>query len=161
MNNNVEQYIDESYSSIKKFNDIAGNLENVTPELISNQLSYIFEELTETIDAFESGNDIELLDGSVDVWVTAAGLLQKLESAGYNVQEAMWRVDCNNMSKYPPADNPWYDLLPEGTTAELNAKYNRVVFKDGNGKVRKPRNFVPVYLSGLEVKGFLKGGSND
>ena len=69
-NNYVANYIDESYASVYKFNKIASNLNNVTPELISNQLSYIFEELTETIDALEEGNDVEGKDDivKVEVW---------------------------------------------------------------------------------------------
>ena len=34
------------YNQVKKFNNVAGNLDNVTPESVSNQLSFIFEELT-------------------------------------------------------------------------------------------------------------------
>jgi hypothetical protein len=139
-----------AYAEVREFNDIAGNLTNVTVESIDNQLGFIFEELTETIDGLEAGDKVELLDGACDLFVTVAGLLQKLEAAGYNVAHALGRVNANNLSKFPKVGelfpyNPEFSLT-------LNEKYQRVVLKDGNGKVRKPDNFVAVDLSDLVPK---------
>lgn len=139
-----------AYAEVREFNDIAGNLTNATVESIDNQLGFIFEELTETIDGLEAGDKVELLDGACDLFVTVAGLLQKLEAAGYNVAHALGRVNANNLSKFPKVGelfpyNPDFNLT-------LNEKYQRVVLKDGNGKVRKPDNFVAVDLSDLVPK---------
>jgi hypothetical protein len=139
-----------AYDEVVQFNEIAGNLTNVTIDSIDNQLGFIFEELTETIDALEAGNRVELLDGACDLFVTVAGLLQKLEAAGYNVAHALGRVNANNLSKFPKVG----ELLSNknGFTVTLNEKYQRIVLKDENGKVRKPDNFVAVDLSDLVPK---------
>ena len=138
-----------AYTKVKKFNEIAGNLGDVTDESIDNQISYIFEELQETITAFEGGDKIELLDGACDLFVTVAGLMQKLVMQGYNVAEALDRVNDNNLSKFPvnlePADENRY-------WPEFNDKHNRWVLKDETGKVRKPADFVSVDLTGCIPK---------
>ena len=143
------------YNQVKKFNSVANNLDNVTPESVSNQLSFIYEELVETIDALEAGDDEELLDGCADLFVTVAGLMQKLDYAGFAVGEAIARVNENNLSKFNSTGN----FQPPNTNAVYNEKYDLYSFLDKEtGKIRKPTNFTPVSLDGLYVKGFLKGG---
>lgn len=139
-----------AYAEVREFNDIAGNLTNVTVESIDNQLGFIFEELTETIDGLEAGDKVELLDGACDLFVTVAGLLQKLEAAGYNVAHALGRVNANNLSKFPKLGELF--AFEPGHTLSYNEKYKRNVIKDGNGKIRKPVNFVAVDLSDLVPK---------
>lgn len=135
-----------AYKDVEIFNTIAGNLNTVTEDSIDNQISFIFEELTETITAFEAGDMVEVLDGACDLFVTVTGLMQKLEAAGYDVETAIERVNANNLSKFPKevseADKALY-------TVTLNEQYNRYVLKDGNGKVRKPSTFASVDLSDL------------
>lgn len=143
----VAKVIKVAYNEVAEFNDIAGNLTNVTLESVDAQLGFIFEELTETIDGLESGNMVELLDGACDLFVTVGGLLQKLEAMGFNVAHGLGRVNANNLSKFPKLGAAYRN--PEGFTATLNEKYQRIVLKDGNGKVRKPGDFVPVDLSDL------------
>ena len=174
MYNKFKDVIQQAYSEVELFNNIAGNLDNVTPDSLSNQLSFVFEELTETIDALESGDDKEFIDGLADIFVTVAGLLQKSEKAGYDVAEAIKRVNLNNLSKFPPAeyvqvtlpnlngavDTKIYgNVQPPDTTKEFNSQYSVMVFKDANGKVKKPLDFVPVDLAGTYPEGFLKGAS--
>jgi hypothetical protein len=152
--NKITNYsIFTAYREVEKFNKIAGNLENVTAESISNQLSYIFEELTETIDALESGDAVELLDGYCDLLVTVQGLGQKLNAAGFDTQEAEKRVNDNNLSKYIPVNKAiHYD---PSFTKTLNEEYNVYVLRDSNMKIRKPSGFVSVDLSDCVPEGFF------
>jgi len=189
----MEDTIQEAYKNVFLFNSIAGNMDNVTPESIDNQMSFIFEELTEGIDAVERGltprcewttfddenldeydPEVELLDSACDLFVTVAGLMQKLEVCGFDVAGALKKVNENNLQKFPNIDTAGYfvegvlskeylvfeqSLQPEGTYPSLNKQYSVVVFKDKEtGKIRKPTNFVPVNLKGHEVVGFLSGG---
>ena len=143
------------YNQVKKFNSVAKNLDNVTPESIDNQLLYIYEELVETIDALEAGDDEELLDGCADLFVTVAGLMQKLDAAGFKVAEAITRVNENNLSKFNSTGN----FQPPNTNAVYNKQHDLYSFLDKEtGKIRKPTNFLSVDLDGLYVKGFLQGG---
>lgn len=146
----VTKIIRTAYADVVTFNAVAGNLTNVTDDSIDNQLDFIFEEFQETVTAFEEGNKVELLDGAADLFVTVAGLLQKLEAAGYDVATALERVNANNLSKFPQigtlfGNKNGYEIVP-------NVTYNRIVLKDENGKVRKPDNFVAVDLSDLVPK---------
>lgn len=144
----VAKVIKVAYNEVGEFNDIAGNLTNVSLESIDAQLSFIFEELTETIDGLEQGNMVELLDGACDLFVTVGGLMQKLEAMGFNVAHALGRVNANNLSKFPKLGELYRE--PEGiASVKLNEKYQRIVLKDANGKVRKPADFVSVDLSDL------------
>jgi hypothetical protein len=137
------------YKGVEQFNDLAGNLTNVTEQNIDNQLSIIFSEFTETVDAFEAGDKVELLDGVCDLFVTVTGLMQIAEKLGYNVEEAMERVNLNNLSKFKTT------VLPEDGAKWIvtrNERYGRYVLKDENGKVRKPADYVSVDLSDLIPK---------
>lgn len=163
MYNSFKDTIAEAYQQVELFNEIAGNFDNVTIESISNQLDIDYEEVIETITAFDERNDVEFLDGLVDRFVTGMGLLQKAERAGYNVAEAVKRVNLNNLSKFPSyfentLTGQVKNIQPEGTTLELNPRFDVLVFKDANGKVKKPLNFVPVDLSGT-YPDFLKKGA--
>lgn len=138
-----------AYTEVKIFNTVAGNLSVVTDDSIDNQISFIFEELQETITAFEAGDKVGVLDGACDLFVTVSGLMQKLEKARYNVAEAVKRVNANNLSKFPEEVT---DEDKAQYTVTFNEQYNRYVLKDGNGKVRKPSTFKPVDLSDLIPK---------
>lgn len=158
----TKEVLEKSYNKIKMFNEIAGNFEGDMEELVDNQLGYVFEELCETITALENKDAVGLLDGAVDGWVTLVGLLQKLEAAGFNVAEAIRRVDENNLSKCPPhsasGGKVVYDTLTKNQTwsVTLNDKYQKYVIKDTEGKVRKPISFEPVNLSDCVPKDFFK-----
>ena len=66
MYNKFSDTIAEAYKQVELFNEIASNLDNVTIDSLDNQLSFVYEELVETIDALEAGDDEELLDGCAD-----------------------------------------------------------------------------------------------
>lgn len=139
--------IEQAYRDVALFNTLAGNLTNVSDDSVDNQISFIFEELTETITAFEEGNKVEVLDGACDLFVTVAGLMQKLEAQGYDVATALDRVNENNLSKFPKFVGP--EDLRDGYSVTVNVLHQRYVIKDANGKVRKPASFVSVDLSDL------------
>jgi hypothetical protein len=156
----MEDTIQEAYKNVKLFNQIASNLDSVTPESIDSQLSFIYEELVEGIDALEAGDDIELLDSACDLFVTVAGLMQKLEAAGFDVAGALKKVNENNLAKYVPYDVrlPIDFYAPANTFPIIDDVHNVIIFKDKEtGKIKKPTNFVPVNLKGFEVVGFLAG----
>jgi NTP pyrophosphatase (non-canonical NTP hydrolase) len=174
----MEDTIQEAYKNVKLFNQIASNLDSVTPDSIDNQLSFIWEEMCEAIDAVESKDEVELLDATCDIFVTVAGLMQKMEAVGFDVAGALNKVNENNLSKFPQGDlaviknipqttevhrkyEEVFDLAvqPPNTVKEYNSQHSVYVFKDKEtGKIKKPTNFVPVNLKGFEVVGFLAGG---
>lgn len=139
--------VQDAYESVMKFNDIAQNFINVDKESINNQFSFIFEELTEGIDAFENEDSVELLDAACDLFVTVSGLLQKLSVAGFDVNTAMERVNENNLSKFPKVGIEFSTSTEN--TVKLNVKHQVHVIKNSNGKIVKPDEFVPVDLSDL------------
>lgn len=150
--------IQDAYAATRKFNLIAGNLAGVTPESIYVQLNFIREELDEAYGATEDSDTVELLDGACDLFVTVAGLIQKLEAAGFNVEEALARVCENNLSKFPTPQQmaqPGTAKVPDG--AQLHSTvYGHFVYKRiTDGKVMKPTNFVSVNLTGLTPEGFF------
>jgi hypothetical protein len=152
MNN---ESIAAAYESTRVFNSVAGNLTDVDAIDVDNQLNFIFEEMQETITAFEKGDAVETLDGSCDLFVTVAGLMQKLEAAGFNVEEALKRVCQNNMDKYIPVGKHLsYD---SAFTATLNEEHNVWVLRDSNQKIRKPSSFQSVELNDLVPNYFFEG----
>jgi hypothetical protein len=173
----MEDTIQEAYKNVKLFNQVASNLDNVTPDSINNQLSYVFEELSETIEAVERGiypegrydddnkdpdynPEVELTDGVCDLFVTVAGLMQKMEAAGFDVSGALKKVNENNLAKYVPYDvrKDVMEFAPANTFPIIDDAHNVIIFKDKEtSKIKKPTNFVPVNLKGHEVVGFLSG----
>lgn len=151
MNN---ESIAAAYESTRIFNSVACNLKSVDEYSVDNQLSYIFEELQESITAFEQKNAIETLDGACDLFVTVAGFMQKLEAAGFDVEKALQLVCENNLSKYIAYGKPLY--YDKSLTATLNTEHNLWVLRDSNQKIRKPVNFKSVDLSNLVPKEFFK-----
>lgn len=146
----IANYIQESFYNIYQFNDLANNFEKVDKASLENQCIFIKEELNETLQAIVSNDKVETLDGACDLWVTVVGLLQKLESLGYNVKEAMQRVDENNLTKFPKTLQGL--TFSSNFTSYKNDKYQRYVTKDYYGKVRKYDNFPKVDLLDLVPK---------
>lgn len=141
-----------AYQQVAKFNEIAGNLKRYHNEAdldsISNQLDFIEEELEETIQAFVHGDAVEVLDGACDLFVTVAGLLQKLELNGMKVEEALARVNENNLSKFATVEefDKHPDMCPPNAVPTEGA-FNRVVFKrEYDGKVMKPTTYTAVNI---------------
>lgn len=146
--------INEAYKSVRQFNAIAGNLGPQTQqellEGIYNQINFIYEELNETSDALNNEDAKELLDGACDLFVTVAGLMQKLEAAGMNVKEALLRVCYNNMDKFPLAMYAKPQMCPEGAKAEERMGYT-VYIRESDGKVMKPTTFQSVDIEDCVV----------
>lgn len=137
--------INKAYASVEKFNEIAGSLHEVDSSKIDLQLSLIFEEFSETIEAFEKQDNIKLVDGAADLFVTVSGLLQQLSVAGFDVDKAVDKVCGNNLDKFPKVNTA---LRFDGEfTSTLNEKHQVYVIKDKAGKIRKPADFIPVDLS--------------
>ena len=138
--------IQKHYDSVYKFNDIAGNLTNVDVASIEAQIKIIKEEVDEIDYACGSENATELLDGACDAFVTVIGLLQKMEKAGFKVDEALGLVNDNNLSKFPSKISN--EELDAYTWNQWSVKYNKhhdcFVLKDSNDKIRKPAGFVSV-----------------
>jgi hypothetical protein len=140
--------IQKHYESVYKFNDIAGNLSYVDVASIEAQIKIIKEEVGELDYACGSENATELLDGACDAFVTVVGLLQKMEKAGFKVDEALTIVNENNLNKFPKTiSNAELDAY---TWNLWSVKYNKhhdcFVLKDDNDKIRKPAGFVSVDL---------------
>lgn len=141
--------IQEAYESVYDFNNIEGNFRKVDTGSIFNQLSFIQEELKETWDAEAVGDSVGILDGACDLFVTVAGLMQKLAHQGYDVSTAIKRVNENNLSKFPlTLEGQWN---PEHS-AQFNTEYQRFIFKNTDGKIMKPLGFISVDLSDLVPK---------
>ena len=139
------------YEDVYTFNEIAGVFESKdTPQKQIERAVKIFkEECNETIDAAKDLDSVELLDGVCDVFVTLSGLMQVMDNLGFNVQEALQRVCQNNLEKYPDGDKEVLAYQPLNTECTYNEWYDVHVFKDKNGKVKKPVGFQPVELQDL------------
>lgn len=146
--------IQARYDEVYKFNDIAENLNNVTLTKLEAQMKVFIEESKETVDAFTNKDSVELLDGICDSFVTLAGLMQMADKMGFKVDEALQRVNENNLSKFIPYASPEIVILPQGWNMDNNKEYNMLVIKDENGKIRKPPSFVPVQIDDLAVDVF-------
>ncbi len=140
--------IQQAYDSVRKFNTISNNLDNVSIDSVASQIEFIKEELDETFDAFTQQDATELLDGACDLFVTVSGLMQKLEASGFNVEKALVRINDNNLSKLPTKQehnkNP--NIQPEDSVVEFS-DYGHVAYRRPiDGKLLKPNTFVPVSL---------------
>ncbi len=164
----IDGLIGEAYSSSKIFNYIAGNLGNGSTlslkEKLLNQIKIIQSELDEFKKGVETDDPIETLDGGCDVLFTAFGALQMLEEVCRS-KEATLEVCDNNLTKYVQVSDPNAREIIESTVqkykeegveieVQLNKTFGVYVFKDKNGKVRKP-----VSYKAVQLESFL-GGKN-
>ena len=161
------ELVNRSYSlkkfekDIRKFNERCGNVD-CTPdmslaEVCKNtlpQAKVILEEANELLKALEEQNEQEIVDGAVDVLVTALRLISLLGKR-YDLMKAAQLVMENNHLKYTD------DLLLvqswlAGTTYEMSVaevKGKRYYcMKDDNGKIRKYEGFPKVELNVEELK---------
>lgn len=149
----------------KLFNAIAGKDGVPTKKALLEQIELIQEELNETKRDLLAGNHTGLLDGYVDVMVTAAGLGSMLDALKMDTLKAMQATAANNLTKFVNENDTdtlitTINLYQDKGVAiiyERNAKHNQVVFKDMQNKVRKPSNFVSNDVSmfvptNLEIK---------
>jgi NTP pyrophosphatase (non-canonical NTP hydrolase) len=138
----------KSYENIQTMNTITGNLsasagiEQGFDNKLDSQLSFVFEELTEAIDALESGDAHNFGKEVADVWVTVCGLLQIAQAAGYNLKEIIGRVDANNLAKFP-------DTLPHVVPDDChrvlwNEQFKRFAILRKDGKFLKPTQWTKI-----------------
>lgn len=142
-----QKSVGQAYGSILKFNDIAGNFKGDFDDSIALQLDLMQEEYLETVEAYDLADDVGLLDGALDMFVIACGLLQKLDDYGYNIEEALKRVCENNLSKFPSTANNATNVWPPEYQAMINKKHQVLVLKNKAGKIVKPPSFKPVDIS--------------
>lgn len=159
-----------AFDQVYQFNDMAGQFDTNPIDGVNLQLDLIFEEFCdETIKAFERGCNaiayykdkqeaskqaVNLLDGVCDTFVVVAGLMQKLQNAGFDVEQALLRVTDNNLSKFTTkADYNW--ASQQGYEVNYDETYHRFSYRDSNGKLRKPFDYKSVDISDLSNPDFF------
>jgi hypothetical protein len=147
------------------FNEIAGKHNKTTLKDIEFQYKLILEETKEIKDkGIDKNNVKEVLDGAIDVMVTALGLLQKLEHLGIDVNKAMRDTAYNNLTKYPSKELTaiqtamMYEEEGIVVNVEYNSEYELFVVKNWNDKVMKPIGFESNDLSNCIPKELLENG---
>lgn len=166
----IDGLVGMAYSSIKIANEIPGTLDKAkkaTGEdfkvLLKNQIKIIQSELQETIDAIEANDEVETLDGAGDLFVTAAGLLQIVDTHTEG-REALLEICANNLTKFISVFDPNKDQIIKDTielyeakgvkvTPVVNTTYNMIAFMDENGKYKKPSTYKAVNLTSYLKKG--------
>lgn len=153
---------------VKDFNVIAGKDQDVDHIDLCKQFHLITEELKETADGLSANNPVEVLDGVVDVLVTALGLMHKLEVLGFDSRKALYKTAKNNLSKYTKSEEVAIEsaknLEAQGEVINVtyNSAYDVFVIKDVNDKVRKPLDFksnsleecIPMFILSNGFEGF-------
>lgn len=159
-----------AFDQVYQFNDMAGQFDTNPIDGVNLQLDLIFEEFCdETIKAFERGCNaiayykdkqeaskqaVNLLDGVCDTFVVVAGLMQKLQNAGFDVEQALLRVTDNNLSKFTTkADYNW--ASQQGYEVNYDETYHRFSYRDSNGKLRKSFDYKSVDISDLSNPDFF------
>lgn len=138
-----------------KFNSIAGKDNLVSQQDLLEQGELINEESFETFTGLENNEPVEVLDGLVDTYVVLDGMRQKLENLGFDIEEAMYRVAQNNLTKFidtrEQAEDTKRHYLNQGvhTIIEYNQIYQKYAIKNKAGKIMKPVGFKSVDLSDL------------
>lgn len=141
-------------------NEIAGQHSKLTQQDFKNQVEIIRSEFQELADAVEVKDNLEILDGAVDLLVTAFGMIRKLKEAGFNVDRAMEKVGMNNLTKFPTSltvvDDSVKMYAEKGVTIKpvFNHKYDRWALMDEGDKYKKPINYKGVDLTDCLPKEF-------
>jgi hypothetical protein len=160
-----------------RFNMLAGNFgfynkesseidRAVLIEKLKSQTKCILEEAQEAYDAIHVDNDPEaLLDGCVDVMVTVYGLATMLGLSGFDVDSASDTTAANNLTKFTTDESVVERTLLLNTEYvaeeyEVPVEEGTVkvfVFKDSNGKIRKPADYVKNDLKAFVPETFKNG----
>lgn len=134
-------------------NDIAGQSTKVSYKDLYDQYKIMESELEELANAISTGNDVEILDGAVDVLVTTFGMLRRLETLKYDVEKAYDKVGRNNLTKFPTSltvvDDSVKMYADKGVkiTPVFSHLHDRWALIDEGGKYKKPIDFKPVDLT--------------
>jgi hypothetical protein len=147
------------------FNEIANKHKLTSLKDIQRQYELILEETLEIKEkGIDQNNVKEVLDGCLDVMVTAFGLMQKLEILGVDMSTAMCDTATNNLSKFPSdaqeATETSIHHMKQGVfvTAEYNTEYEVFVVKNKQDKVMKPASFESNDLSNCIPADLLLNG---
>ena len=155
-----------AFDNVFKFNDISKQFEGDVLRSIDLQLDLIWEEYTEVLAEMDELNSEQrekpfpectkgLLKEAADLWVVASGLIQKLQAAGFPMDQVLLRVIENNLSKFPKkVEYNWCEK--QGYTPVFNEKYACFVLKNANGKTCKPVDYKSVELTDLVPTNFFK-----
>lgn len=141
-------------------NEIAGQHTKLTQQDFKNQVEIIRSEFQELVDAIEAKDNLEILDGAVDLLVTAFGMIRKLKEAGFNVDHAMEKVGINNLTKFPTSltvvDDSVKMYAEKGVTIKpvFNHIYDRWALMDEGDKYKKPITYKNVDLTDCLPKEF-------
>jgi hypothetical protein len=158
---NISDFQGDCYS----FNSVAGKDSLCTLKDIEFQYNLILEETKEIKEkGIDHNNAKEVVDGVVDVMVTALGLMQKLEHLGVDMNKAMRDTAYNNLTKYPSDERiaietaQKYEQEGKQVTVDYKAEYELFVIKDLKDKVMKPIGFESNDLSNCIPEDLLLNG---
>ena len=162
----IDNYdISEFQMDCYAFNDIAGKDSQCSLKDIEFQYNLILEETKEIKEkGIDHNNAKEVVDGVVDVLVTALGLAQKLEYLGVDMNKAMRDTAYNNLTKYPSDERTAIETAQkyeqDGTQVyvEYNSDYELFVIKNMKDKVMKPVGFESNDLSDCIPEDLLTNG---
>lgn len=160
-NYDINDFQDDCYA----FNEIAGKNNLTSLKDIEFQYNLILEETKEIKEkGIDNNNAKEVVDGVVDVMVTALGLMQKLEALGVDMNKAMRDTAYNNLTKYTSDERTAietavkYEQEGKQVTVDYKAEYELFVIKDMKDKVMKPIGFESNDLSNCIPEDLLLNG---
>jgi uncharacterized protein YkuJ len=141
---NISDFQDDCYA----FNSVAGKDKLCSLQDIEFQYNLILEETKEIKEkGIDKNNAKEVVDGVVDVLVTALGLVQKLQNLGVDMNKAMRDTAYNNLTKFPNNElsaiktAQKYEQEGKQVYVEYKSEYELFVIKDMKDKVMKPIDF--------------------
>lgn len=157
----ISDFQDDCYA----FNEIAGKDTQCSLKDIEFQYNLILEETKEIKDkGIDKNNAKEVVDGVVDVMVTALGLMQKLEHLGVDMNKAMRDTAYNNLTKYPSDEYiaiqtaQKYEQDGVQVTVDYKSDFELFVIKNMKDKVMKPVGFESNDLSNCIPEDLLLNG---
>jgi len=157
----ISDFQDDCYA----FNEIAGKDTLTSLKDIEFQYNLILEETKEIKEkGIDKNNVKEVVDGVVDVLVTALGLAQKLEHLGVDMNKAMRDTAYNNLTKYPSDERTAIETAVkyEQEGVQVNVEYNSecelFVIKNMKDKIMKPVGFESNDLSNCIPEDLLLNG---
>lgn len=141
-------------------NETSGQHTKLTQQDFKNQVDIIRSEFQELVDAIEAKDNLEILDGTIDLLVTVFGMIRKLDSAGFKTHRAMEKVGMNNLTKFPTSltvvDDSVKMYADKGVTIRpvFSHQYDRWALMDEGDKYKKPVGFKDVDLTDCLPKEF-------
>lgn len=157
----ISDFQDDCYA----FNEIAGKDTLTSLKDIEFQYNLILEETKEIKEkGIDCNNVKEVVDGVVDVMVTALGLMQKLEHLGVDMNKAMRDTAYNNLTKYPSDERiaietaQKYEEDGVQVTVEYKSDFELFVIKNMKDKIMKPIGFESNDLSNCIPEDLLLNG---